>query len=154
MVVLTRGGCEHWYAGIATRYVDLYDHLSPSELAALNDARQEREEGGGRKQSSQGEIDERLLDIARREVESATARVLHPSMMFRLFRDVWQGNLAPDFLWSRTNYSPLSRPPRPVLSGLPNEYATSSCTAVQPADTRDTRDLLQTLVRRVSQRLR
>jgi hypothetical protein len=122
LVVLSRGGVGGWYTGIADRYVDIFDHVTPPDLAARNAQRQEASENGGRKQTSITALDEALLAIARREVGADTATVLHPSLLFQLFRDVWLGNLPAEFLWARTEYAMLPKPPRPAIPGLPDTY--------------------------------
>jgi hypothetical protein len=119
---VSRGGVEHWYEGIAGRYVDIFDHLTPGELTSLNEERQAREEGGGRKQHTRAALDERLMRIARGG-RAADAAVLHPSLMFRLFRHVWHDSVPRDFFWRHTDYVMLSPPPRPRVPGLPAEYA-------------------------------
>jgi hypothetical protein len=119
LVAVSRGGVEHWYSGLAGRYVDMFDVLTPSELSARNDARQAAEEGGGRKQSRAGELDAWILQ---RVAPDAGNSLLHPSLMFRLFRDVWQGNLPLDFLFTRTEFARMPAPPRPSLAGLPDDY--------------------------------
>src|SRR5688500_17618855 len=35
VVVLSRGGCAHWYGDLADTYVELFDHLSPDELRVI-----------------------------------------------------------------------------------------------------------------------
>src|SRR6185503_7399210 len=104
IVVLSRGGMESAYAGIAGRYVDLFDLMTPQEFAARNLQRRANDEGGGQKQSASSTLDEELLAAARARLELGDARVCHPSLMFRLFREVWYGNLPMDLLWRRTRY--------------------------------------------------
>lgn len=153
LIVVSRGGVEHWYEGLASRYVDLFDILSPGELAARNEARQTREEGGGRKQSRRGELDDWLLQQARLDSQ-APAAVLHPSLMFRLFRDVWQGNLALDFLLTRTHFARIPAPPRPVAAGLPAEYvAAKFYTGNALPHTAENLDALRSIVRNVARRM-
>lgn len=152
LVVVSRGGVEHWYEGIAARYVDLFDLLSPEDLAARNEARQANEEGGGRKQSKRGELDEWLL--ARIGVEGQLAAVLHPSLLFRLFRDVWQGNLPLDFLFARTRFMKMPPSPPPSFPGLPAEYvAAKFYTGTALPRTPENLDALRSVVRTVARRI-
>ena len=122
IIAVSRGGVADWYAGIAGRYIDILDHVSPDELAAANDERQRREEGGGRKQSAPGELDARIIERIQSRHPAAGGAVLHPSLMFRLFRHAWHGNLPMEFFWRRTSYVRLAKPPRPALSDLPRDY--------------------------------
>jgi len=152
LTVVSRGGVEPWYDGIAARYVDMFDLLTPQELAARNESRQASDEGGGRKQSRRGELDDWLLARAQAD-ERHPAVVLHPSLLFRLFRGVWQGNLPLDFLFTHTDFALAAPPPRPAFAGVPREYVAVkfySGTALPEAP--DTLDLLRSLVRRVATR--
>lgn len=150
LTIVSRGGVEQWYEGMAARYVDLFDLLSPGELAARNEARQVREEGGGRKQSRRGELDDWLLQ---RVGANGRPAVLHPSLLFRLFRDVWQGNLPLDFLFTRADFARLPAPPRPSLAGLPREYvAVKFYSGTAMPDEGDNRERLRALVRTVAAR--
>ena len=104
LVVVSRGGMESAYSGIAGRYVDLFDLMTPADLAARNRQRRAGEEGGGQKQSASSTLDDELLAAVRARLGLADARVCHPSLMFKLFREVWHGNLPMDLLWRRTRY--------------------------------------------------
>jgi len=148
LTIVSRGGVEQWYGGMAARYVDLFDLLTPEELAARNEARQAREEGGGRKQSRRGALDEWLLARV-----GADGAVLHPSLLFRLFRDVWQGNLPLDFLFTRTDFTRVAKPARLSVPGLPAEYvAVKFYSGTATPDAPETREALRTLVRGVAAR--
>ncbi|OFW15053.1 MAG: hypothetical protein A3F70_00730 [Acidobacteria bacterium RIFCSPLOWO2_12_FULL_67_14] len=150
LIAVSRGGVEHWYEGLASRYVDLFDVVTPGELAARNEARQAREEGGGRKQSRRGELDDWLLTQAALD----GGAVLHPSLMFRLFRDVWQGNLALDFLFTRTHFTRVRTPPRPSFAGLPAEYiAAKFYTGTALPQTGENLEALRSVVRNVARRV-
>jgi hypothetical protein len=105
LVVFSRGGMDALYADLAGTYVDLFDLLSPAELAAGNAERRARREGGGQKQSAIDGLDERLLAAARTRLGLRGGTVCHPSLFFRLFRHVWHGNLPLDFLWTHTRYA-------------------------------------------------
>jgi len=121
LVAFSRGGMEPLYAGVAGHYVDLFDLLTPAELAARNAERRASQEGGGQKQSATGDLDERLLAAARARLGIGGGTVCHPSLFFRLFRHVWHGNLPMDFLWTHTRYTtrPLDLPRPP---GLPDRF--------------------------------
>jgi hypothetical protein len=122
LVVLSRGGMERAYAGIARRYVDLFDLMTPRELAARNHQRRIAEEGGGQKQSLPGTLDDELVATARSRVGIADAPVCHPSLMFKLFREVWHGNLPMDLLWRRTRYEATRLPPVETDFDVPQDF--------------------------------
>jgi hypothetical protein len=122
LVVVSRGGMESAYAGIAGRYVDLFDLTSPTELAARNRQRRAGAEGGGQKQSASSALDEELLAAVRSRLGLDKPRVCHPSLMFRLFREVWHGNLPMDRLWRRTRYQPTPPPTAPAGLPIPRDF--------------------------------
>jgi hypothetical protein len=122
LVVLSRGGMEPLYADIAEAYVDLFDLLTPEQLAAGNDARRAEHEQGGQKQSAAGAFDLELIAAARSRLGLAPPSMLHPSTMFRLFRQVWHGNLAFDRLWRHTRYAAMTPAFDVDLAALPREY--------------------------------
>src|SRR4029453_7890176 len=65
LVVVSRGGMEAAYREIAASYVDIFDVMTPAELAARNAERRSSGEGGGQKQSSASSLDNELLAAAR-----------------------------------------------------------------------------------------
>jgi hypothetical protein len=149
LTVISRGGVRGWYDGIAATYVELFDHWSPADLAARNDRRMAAEEGGGRKQSAAGALDNEILALP--SLAGRRSTVLHPSLMFRLFRNVWHGSLPLDVLWTHTDYTLPPRPPRPVFPGLPSEYiAAKFYTGTALPDSADHREALRTLVRQAT----
>jgi hypothetical protein len=150
LVVVSRGGMESAYAGIAGRYVDLFDLTTPKDLAARNLERRASAEGGGQKQSSSSTVDEELLAAVRTRLGLGEARVCHPSLMFRLFREVWHGNLPMDRLWRRTRYE---FPPVPAAIDLPipDEFIAVKLYAGPALSMSDpTRDTLRRLVARAA----
>jgi hypothetical protein len=100
LVVLSRGGMAAAYRELAATYVDTFDLLTPEELTRRGDERRSEREGGGRKQSSLSPLDESLLALATKSA-GVGAAVLHPSLMFGLFRHAWHGNLPMDAFWRR-----------------------------------------------------
>ena len=155
ITVVSRGGVGAWYQGIAGAYVEIFDHMTPAQLAAHNEARMSREEGGGRKQSAMGAFDAAVLEAVGQHVSGGKRTVLHPSLLFRLFRNVWHGGLPLDWLWSHTDYERLTPPPRPVLARLPKEYIAAKLytgTALPDAanGAPDHREALRALVRQAT----
>lgn len=124
LVVVSRGGMEAAYREIAASYVDIFDVMTPAQLAARNAERRSSEEGGGQKQSSASSLDDELLAAARSRLGLSTAAVCHPSLMFRLFRNVWHGNLPFDLLWRRTRYVAGGRASMTAAmpAGIPHEF--------------------------------
>lgn len=128
LVAISRGGMESMYREFAAGYVDIFDLLTPQQLAARNAQRRAREEGGGQKQSATSHLDDELIAGVRARLELGDAAVCHPSLMFRLFRNVWHGNLPFDLLWRRTRHVAVGRatrtgPARRALPpGIPDDF--------------------------------
>ena len=129
LVVVSRGGMESMYRDFAARYVDIFDVMTPQQLAARNERRRSEGEGGGQKQSATSDLDEELIAAVRSKLGLGDVAVCHPSLMFRLFRNVWHGNLPFDLLWRRTRHvadarsRTRGRPERsgPAVRSLPPE---------------------------------
>jgi hypothetical protein len=104
LIVVSRGGMESMYRDFAAGYVDIFDLTTPQQLAARNAQRRSEGEGGGQKQSAASRLDEELITAVRSKLGLGEVAVCHPSLMFRLFRNVWHGNLPFDLLWRRTRH--------------------------------------------------
>jgi hypothetical protein len=149
LVVVSRGGMEAAYREIAASYVDIFDVMTPAELAARNAERRSSGEGGGQKQSAASSLDDELLAAARSRLGLSSTAVCHPSLMFRLFRNVWHGNLPFDLLWRRTRYVAGGRTSMAAAmpAGLPREFIAAKVYAGPALSSGDaTRAAVRTLV--------
>jgi hypothetical protein len=117
LVAVSRGGVEAWYAGIADWYIDLLDLYEPEVFAIRNAARRA---SGDQKQLAPGAFDAEIAARVAERSETGTLRMLHPSLMFRLFRNYWYGNRPLDFLFRHARYD-LQSAGLP-LDGLPSRY--------------------------------
>jgi hypothetical protein len=108
IVALSRGGVRSWYADVAHRYVEIFDHIDPAAFAVRNAARRDIDESGGQKQTTIGEFDRELIAMAERAAGVRDAAVCHPSLMYRLFAGFWLGSRAYDVIVRHTSYSPLT----------------------------------------------
>jgi hypothetical protein len=122
LIVISRGGLDALYRPMAGTYVDLFDLMTPQELAARNVERQQAEERGGQKQSAVGAFDTQIVAAARKRSGAGDGPLLHPSLLFGLFRHVWYGNLPMDVLWRHTRYATVPAPPPSTAGGLPEPY--------------------------------
>ncbi len=149
LVVVSRGGMEAAYRDLAASYVDIFDVMTPTQLAARNAERRSSGEGGGQKQSAASSLDDELLAAARSRLGLSSAAVCHPSLMFRLFRNVWHGNLPFDLLWRRTRYVVSGRDSGAAAlpAGLPQEFiAAKIYTGPALSSSETTRAVVRTLV--------
>jgi hypothetical protein len=153
MVAVSRGGVADWYRGVASRYVEIFDHFDPAAFAARNAERRAAGEGGGQKQTTQGPFDRELIEIARAQVGDSRATVCHPSLMYRLFGQFWLGNRPADVLFRHTSFNPVSVP-RPVGLDLPDRFiAAKFYTGAALPDTPECRGALRDLVRAAAAKL-
>jgi hypothetical protein len=115
LVVVSRGGVQCWYQGIAGSYVELYDAFTPDQLEAIRE-RGATASAGVRKQLTPAATDDEILGALSLP---DGYELLHPSLMFGAFRQ-WLKRPAtkPDRLPFR--FAPLTVPAAPAL---PEEFA-------------------------------
>jgi hypothetical protein len=115
LVALSRGGTESWYRGVAGRYVEVFDHVAPGELAA-------RAAAGQLKQREATPLDQRLIEQAAAALDLRDAHVLHPSLLFRWFAPFWSGHESLGFVERHTRHARIAAPEATVPIALPPEY--------------------------------
>jgi hypothetical protein len=146
VVAVSRGGVADWYRDVAASYVEIFDHVDPAAFARRNAERRQAHESGGQKQTSESSFDAELIARAQ-SVIGAQARVCHPSLMYRLFHQVWLGNRAADVLVRHTSYRAVDASPVAGL-GLPDRFIaakfyTGAALPDGPECRRALRDLVQ-----------
>jgi hypothetical protein len=150
LVVLSRGGVASWYGGIASRYIEQLDLMTPEEFAARN---RERQGATDQKQLGHTELDEELLSRARARLGIGTSGVCHPSAMFRLLRNFWLGTEALQYLLDYTRYAAPAAPAGVTLPSLPADYvAVKFYSGRALMDTPRHRAVVRTLVERISRK--
>jgi hypothetical protein len=150
VIAVSRGGVADWYSDVATRYVEIFDHVDPATFGRRNAERRSAGEGGGQKQTSLSAFDEELIAAAKRQCGASDATVCHPSFMYRLFGQFWLGNRALDVVTSHTRHL------RPAITarhfGLPARYvAAKFYTGAAIPDTPQHRRALRDLVARIAE---
>ena len=144
-VVMSRGGTASWYGDVAGRYLEIFDHVAPGELAA-------RAAAGDLKQRQMSELDRRLIDAAAREL-GARPTVLHPSVLFRWFAPFWSGRESMSFVERHTRYERLSASAAAVPIELPPDYvAVKFYGARSLPDTPEVRAQIRSIVSAVAAR--
>lgn len=146
VTVISRGGVATWYDGVAGRYAEIWDHIDPADFARRNAERAEL------KQLSTSPLERDILDAVSRAAGAQGARVLHPSLMFRLFKLFWSGHRASGFLDSHTRFQ-LQKPPGIVdRRKLPDDYiAVKFYAARSMPDTPEIRRRLRSMVERMAE---
>lgn len=128
--IVSRGGCRSWYADIGAHYVDVLDFYTLEQFRAGN-ARRMAEQGAhfqalglrhGRsstKQHMMTAFDRDILAKVSQATGVSTAHVLHPALMYGLFRPFWRRQ-QPDL------YGQMTIPRRlrasTAMDGLPASY--------------------------------
>ncbi len=147
VVAISRGGVASWYEGVAGRYAEIWDHVDPNAFAARNAERAEL------KQSSPSPLDRELVQQASEANSLRGARVLHPSLMFRLFKLFWSGHRAMGFVDAHTRFALQRAPDAVTRDRLPAEYAAVKVYAARSMrDTADTRRQLRYLLDSLAER--
>ena len=136
VVAVSRGGVASWYDGIASRYVEIWDHVDPAEFARRTGER------GATKQLEVSAFDRDVVQVVERVVGERVA-VLHPSLMYRLFSLFWSGQRAQSFLDAHTRYEPIVAPRMLDAGRLPREYVAVKFYAARSLP--DTPDVRRTL---------
>jgi hypothetical protein len=99
--IVSRGGCRSWYADISPNYVDVFQFYPPDRYRQKNDKRMAEQAAcsgvrHGRPSTKQHIVSTFDRDIVR-HVEKAAGlsdtRLLHPSLMYALFRPFWRRKL-------------------------------------------------------------
>ena len=120
VTVVSRGGVEPWYHGLCGRYVEIFDSLTPEEFRRAT-LELWAQTGGLQKQVQVRPWDEQELD-ATVGPDWRTQALLHPQLMYRLFRNVWQAALPMRDFLDRAVPRPWVRPDPGALD-LPPEFA-------------------------------
>ena len=152
IVAVSRGGVAWWYSGIASRYVDVLDLYSAEAFAREAEVRRS---AGDQKQFEPSAWEREIVGDVQRRLGLADARVLHPGLMYRLFRGVWHGDRGLDFLFTHTDYQQPRTPGRMAEDDwLPSEFAAVKFyTGPAVPDTPGTRAQLRAAVARVAERM-
>jgi hypothetical protein len=115
IVIVSRGGPASWYAHLGGRYYDVLSHVTPDQFRARTEAQ--------KKQREVGAFDREML---RRVIDSAGLDrpiLLHPGLMYRLFRPFWQQEATVHRVDDYTRHERITRPVVAALAGrLPESY--------------------------------
>lgn len=154
VTAVSRGGPVSWYDGIASNYVDLFDHISPSQLKEWRTARVEATRS--EKQHGGDPLEGRLLELAGFD---AGHWALQPSLMYGMFWAFFSRQMRRPIrrVLEHTRFEPFGRAETPwakdVLSRLPESYVAvkpyfSGCFPPTPANRRFLAGMLERLTNR------
>ena len=148
VVAVSRGGVSSWYQGLASRYVEIWEHFDPAEFARRNAER------GVTKHYEPSALDRDVLDVVARQVGTRDFDVIHPGLMYRLFTLYWSGQRAMGFVDTHTRFPRHSVAPLIDPALLPRDYiAVKFYGARSLPDTPHVRALLRGIVTALAERL-
>lgn len=149
VVAVSRGGVAAWYRDVATRYVEIFDYMSPDEFGQRNAHRRDAVHFSN-KQLSASAMDQQLLESVVTTLGLDRTHVLHPSLMYRLFHPYWYGRRPVQFVERNVRFAPMSSATEPGPEGLPDDYtAVKLYSAHSLADDSETRTALRWLIERL-----
>jgi hypothetical protein len=112
--VISRGGPASWYQGMLGTYVDVLSCMP------LDEFRQRQGALDWMKQDEVSPFDRRILRCTREALGSVRASILHPLLMFRMFKRFWGDGEAMNDILTYTLHRRLEPPP--PVAGLPDAY--------------------------------
>ena len=148
LVVVSRGGAATWYADIASRYAELLELFEPEEFARRNRMRQA---SGLQKQLMAAEFDQEVLRRLEDRDGIRGAKLLHPSLMFRMLRRFWLGNATLEYALQHLRFAPVPPGPAAAALGLPRRFtAVKFYTGPAIPDTPEHRQIVRSVVERLA----
>jgi hypothetical protein len=151
LVIVSRGGTDSWYADITKNYVEIFDRVTPDEFSTLNTQRSEDE--GTNKQYTMSPLDRLLVDHVSARFPGQRVKVVHPSLMYKLFKQFWSGHRPLGFLDSHTRHVRLSPPGLDLRAlNLPPDYVAVKFYAARSLpDTAANRRMLRAMIEAIAE---
>ncbi len=120
LIIVSRGGTAPWYQHLGGRYIDLFDHYTPSQLKRVND---ERMADGQMKPRVMTGFDREAIKRVKTSMRRADAEVLHPMYMYRLFDPYFKMRTSVNLVERFTSFKRLpSMGVTDIGSKLPDDY--------------------------------
>jgi hypothetical protein len=120
LIVVSRGGTASWYAPFAHRYQDVLDYVTPEIYQSNHHARVR--EIGEQKQTRSTAFEGDLIGRVVAQAADRPARLLHPSMMYRLLRPFWWEHVNESWVHRHARYRRFQAPDRATVAQLPASY--------------------------------
>src|SRR4051812_22750887 len=119
-IVMSRGGTASWYRPFSSRYVDVFEQVSPETFRDQHDAR--IRELGEQKQNRETTSDRDLVAAAMRRAHVSEWSLLHPSWLYEVLAPYWWGHQPSEWVHAHTSFAKLPEPPPSGLMDLPPRY--------------------------------
>lgn len=121
LVAVSRGGSHSWYGGLCDSYREIFASMSVDEFRDLTESRWEAV--GGQKQMELTKWDRLVLDKGAGDLSWNRHSVLHPSLMYRMFRPYWRGKAGIDHVLEHVRFKRFETPdPGPWAERLPDDF--------------------------------
>ena len=147
MIAVSRGGVAGWYTGVASRYVDIWEDMSPEEFGRRNADR------GVTKHYLPSPLDHDVLKKVAARIGTHEFDVIHPGLMYRLFSLYWSGQRAMGFLDEHTRFACMEAPVIIDPALLPRDYVAVKFYAARSLpDTPEHRRMLRNIVDSIAER--
>jgi len=148
LVVVSRGGTASWYQSFASRYCDVFDHVTPDVFRREHDERVRTI--GEQKQRRASEFDATVIASVARRAQLADWSLLHPSSMYDLFDPYWWGHVPVDWVHRHALYAPLPEAPaepftRALAPYVAVKFYFNDCFPATDANREFARETLRTL---------
>jgi hypothetical protein len=115
LVIVSRGGPQSWYSHLGGRYVDLLSSMSPEAFRSRTEAQ--------KKQREVGAFDRKMLRQVIAAARLERPALLHPALMYRLFRPFWNQEATVHRVDDYTRYERIHVAPDSTLAArLPSDY--------------------------------
>jgi hypothetical protein len=122
LTVVSRGGCSTWYRHMTASYRDVFEFYAPDEFRARNDQRI-LQQGGLQKHVEIADFDQEIIDRVVHAQGLGDVEVLHPSLMYKLFRIFWRLQASVGLVQGFTVHKRIEKPELGGLAAeLPDEY--------------------------------
>jgi hypothetical protein len=122
LMIVSRGNTASWYQHLSPNYVDVFDFYTQDEFRERNDRRIEQQ-GGQLKHVEVTDFDREIVEHVQRSHGLREVEMIHPSMMYNLFRIFWRLQASVGLVQGYTLHRKLEAPPLGDLAGrLPRDY--------------------------------
>ncbi|HXE79387.1 MAG TPA: hypothetical protein VNK41_01435 [Vicinamibacterales bacterium] len=124
LVVVSRGGAAPWYAGLTPQYEEIFGLYTVEEFRHRNEERIAAQQGR-LKHTHVSPFDKEIVDRVVQKRGLRGARLLHPSLMYRLFDHFWFQRTPVTLVEAFTRFSKLpvsDGASWPLRSVLPERY--------------------------------
>lgn len=121
IVAVSRGRPVSWYQRVAGQYADILECVTAEQFREGNERR--HREIGEQKQLFLTPFEKDILSAVRREKGLDRAAVIHPALMYRLYRPYWWKHVGLEWMRRHALYWTIPKPSLPPEIGLkPGSY--------------------------------